>query len=189
MLIREETEEDYRSIAAVNRRAFGGDYEETLIENLRAGSLVVASLVAVEDNKMVGHLLFSRLAVEIDGRGVNAVALAPMAVRPTHQRKGVGSQLIAKGLELLKERLIEAVFVLGHKGYYPRFGFSAEHTRKLDSPFHGIAQFMALELVPHSLAGKKGTVIFPPPFGLTNLAQRSTMSQRLPRAKWLSPEA
>jgi putative acetyltransferase len=120
---------------------------------------------------------------------VNAAALAPMAVKPNRQRQGVGTQLITEGLARMRGMLIEAVFVLGHKGYYPRFGFSDGQTRKLSSPFPGMAQFMALELAPNSLAGEKGTVTYPAPFGLSNQSNRSTMSQRLPREWWLSPEA
>lgn len=170
MQIREETEDDYRAIAAVNRRAFGGDHEVNLIEKLRDGGLVIASLVAVDENKMLGHILFSRLPVEIDGRPVNAAALSPMCVRPTHQRTGIGSRLIARGLELMKEKSVDAVLVLGHKNYYPRFGFSADHTRKLVSPFPNMAQFMGLELKAGALAGTKGWVKYPEPFGLKNVS-------------------
>ena len=111
-----------------------------------------------------------------------------MAVRPTCQRQGIGSQLVAKGLEQMKEKLIEAVLVLGHKSYYPRFGFSAEHTRKLISPFPGMAQFMGLELTPGALAGKEGFVRYPAAFGLNNKPDLTTISQRLPRSNRLAPE-
>jgi putative acetyltransferase len=168
MLIREENENDYRAIAAVNRRAFGGDYEVNLIEKLRSEGLMIASLVAVEENKMVGHIFFSRLPVEIDGRAVNAAALAPMAVKPGHQRMGIGSKLVAEGLEKLGKKAVDAVLVVGHKDYYPRFGFTDQHTRKLVSPFPGMAQFMGLELATGALAGEKGWVKYPEAFGLRN---------------------
>jgi len=189
MLIREETEKDFAAIGALNRAAFGGDYEAVLIEKLRSAKLVITSLVAVEGNKTIGHILFSKLPVEIDGRAVNAAALAPMAVKPNHQRQGVGTKLIQAGLAKLREKPIDAVLVVGHKAYYPKFGFSAEHTRKLMSPFQGMAQFMALELKPGVLAGQKGTVNYPAPFGLSNQIGRATMSQLLPQAQRLAPEA
>ncbi len=188
MLIREETEQDHRSIAALHRRAFGGDYEVKLVEKLRDDRLVIVSLVAVEDDKIVGHILFSHVTIEIDMRQAMAAALAPMAVRPTHQRKGIGSLLVAKGIEEMKKRLIEVVVVLGHKNYYPRFGFNAEPLRKLTSPFPGMAQFMALELVPGVLTGKKGFVRYPAAFGLNNQPDLTTMSQRLPRSQRLAAE-
>jgi putative acetyltransferase len=166
MIIREETEEDFLAISALNRRVFGGDYEVRLIDKLRAAHLIVASLVALNGNEIIGHLLFSSLAVEIDGRNVNAVALAPMAVSPDRQRQGVGSKLVTGGLALLKKKQVEAVFVLGHTTYYPRFGFSHLLTRKFASPFHGKAEFMALELVVGALSGQKGSVRYPEAFGL-----------------------
>jgi putative acetyltransferase len=189
MLIREETEKDFATIGALNRAAFGGNYEAVLIEKLRAAGLVITSLVAVEGNKTIGHILFSRLPIEVDGRTVNAAALAPMAVKPNHQRHGVGTKLIEEGLARLREKPVEAVLVVGHKAYYPRFGFSPNETRKLTSPFQGMAQFMALELKSGALAGEKGTVNYPEPFGLSNPASRATMTQLLPRAQRLAPEA
>jgi putative acetyltransferase len=167
MIIREETEEDLLAISALNRRAFGGDYEVQLIDKLRAAHLVVASLVALDGNEVIGHLLFSSLAVEINGKGVNAVALAPMAVSPERQRQGVGSRLVIEGLALLKKKQVEAVIVLGHTTYYPRFGFSPQLTQKLVSPFRGRAEFMALELVVGAISGREGSVKYPTAFGLT----------------------
>ena len=116
----------------------------------------------------MGQALFSALPVEIDGRDINAAALAPMAVSPECQRQGIGSQLVIEGLARIRQKEIEAVMVLGHTTYYPRFGFSPILTQKLASPFHGIAAFMALELVDGALSGQKGSVKYPKAFGLKN---------------------
>jgi putative acetyltransferase len=167
MIIREETEGDLLAIRALNRRAFGGDYEAQLIDKLRAAHFIVASLVALDGDEVIGHLLFSSLPVEVDGRDVNAVALAPIAVSPERQRRGIGSELIVEGLALLKKKQVEAVIVLGHAAYYPRFGFSPLLTRNLASPFRGKAEFMALELVVGTLSGQQGSVKYPEVFGLT----------------------
>jgi len=166
MVIHEETEEDIPAINALNRRAFGGDYEARLIEDLRSAHLILASLVAVDGNELQGHILFSRLPVEIDGRNVNAAALAPMAVKPERQRQGIGSQLVIEGLARISRKQVEAVIVLGHTSYYPRFGFTAILTQKLESPFRGKAGFMALELVAGALSGRAGVVKYPKAFGL-----------------------
>jgi len=166
MIIREEEESDLPAIRTLNRRAFGGDYEAQLIDKLRAAHLVVASLVALDGNEVIGHLLFSSLPVEIDGRDVNAVALAPMAVSPDRQRQGIGSRLVIEGLALLRKKRVESVIVLGHTAFYARFGFSPLLTQKLASPFQGMAEFMALELVVGSLAGQTGSVKYPDAFGL-----------------------
>ena len=164
--IAEEGPEHHAAVAAVRRVAFGGPYEADLAEWLRCDGLVAASLVALEDGGVVGHVLFSDLPVEVDGAPVRAVSLAPMAVRPDRQGRGIGTRLVAEGLPILRERGRTAVVVLGHVRYYPRFGFSAELARKLASPFPGRPSFMALELVPGALAGRAGSVRYPAAFGI-----------------------
>lgn len=168
MLIREETDGDHQGIRVVNRLAFGRDSEFELVCNLRSAQLVIVSLVALDESEVIGHIVFSRLAVEIDGRTVNAASLAPVAVIPGRQGQGVGSLLITEGLAVLRKKLVEAVIVLGHTAYYPRFGFSPDLTRKLLSPFRGKPEFMGLELVPGSLAGEKGCIRYPAAFGIEN---------------------
>lgn len=69
---------------------------------------------------IVGHILLS----EVDERRVKAAAIAPMAVRSDRRRRGIGSQLVEAGLQVLRDQEYEAVIVLGHPDYYPRFGFS-----------------------------------------------------------------
>ena len=159
-----EQPEHAAAVAALNRAAFGGDFEAKLVARLHLDCLVAVSLVAVEGS-VVGHILFSELAVEVDGRSVAAMALAPMAVRPDRQRQGVGTALVHEGLARVRTAGREAVIVLGHPQYYPRFGFSAAMARKLRSPFPGEA-FMALELVPGALAGASGSVRYPAAFGI-----------------------
>ena len=167
MEIRGRTAADDSAIRWLNDDAFGGTYESRLIEDLRAADLDAVELVAVENDDIVGHILFSVLATTIDQQAVPALALAPMAVRPDRQRRGIGSVLVRAGLSLARERDWRAVIVLGHKEYYPRFGFSAALARPLEAPFSGDA-FMALELEPGALRGEKGRVTYPPAFGVTN---------------------
>jgi putative acetyltransferase len=165
VVIREEIGADKEAIREVNDLAFGGPDEARLIERLRSDVLVIASLVAIEAERVVGHILFSELPVEADGAAIHAAALAPMAVRPERQRQGIGSSLVRRGLEICRARGIELVIVLGHPAYYPRFGFSARKAERLRAPFSGDA-FMALELVPGVLDGLTATVRYPPAFGL-----------------------
>jgi putative acetyltransferase len=167
VVIRERMAADDMAIRRLNDDAFGGPYESRLIEDLRAAGLDAVELVAVEDDRIVGHILFSVLATSIDRHTVPALALAPLAVRPERQRRGIGSALVRAGLDLARERDWRAVIVLGHKGYYPRFGFSAALARPLRAPFAGDA-FMALELAPGALQGKQGRVTYPPAFAVTN---------------------
>jgi len=97
---------------------------------------VLALFVAEVDSQVVGHILFSRMTVETAQGPVAAVSLAPMAVLPHHQGHQVGSQLVRRGLSELRARGERIVIVLGHKDYYPRFGFSPEKARYLASPSH-----------------------------------------------------
>ena len=167
MEIRGRTAADDAAIRQLNDDTFGGHYESRLIEDLRAAGLDAVELVAIENDDIVGHILFSVLATTIDRQTVPALALAPMAVRPDRQRRGIGSALVRAGLDLARDRDWRAIIVLGHKGYYPRFGFSAALARPLEAPFSGDA-FMALELAPDALRGEKGRVTYPPAFGVTN---------------------
>jgi putative acetyltransferase len=166
-VLEKERSEHRAAVKALHRAVFGGEYEAELVERLDRGGLVVASLVALAAEVVVGHVLFSDLAVEIDGRPTLAAALAPLAVLPDFQRRGIGTRLVAKGLRILRDRGRTAVIVLGHRGYYGRFGFSAELARKLAGPFKG-ENFMALELVSGTLDGLVGSVRYPEAFGLEN---------------------
>ena len=166
MIVIAEEEPAHRpAIAALHRAAFDGDDEALLVERLHRDGLVVASLVALAGTDVVGHILFSELGVEVDGRQVKAAALAPVAVRPDRQRQGVGTRLITAGLSALRDRQWSAVVVLGHASYYPRFGFSSMLATRLSAPFRG-ESFMALELVPGALNGDAGSVRYPPAFGM-----------------------
>jgi putative acetyltransferase len=162
-VIVEETPDDVGAIAALNRAAFGGEAEVEIIDRLRRDGLFALSLVERDGDGVVGHILFSALDVSIEGRAIRAVALAPMAVAPRRQRQGIGSRLVRHGLGTLADRGYNAVIVLGHPEYYPRFGFSAALASRLTAPFSGPA-FMALELSPGALAGAGGVVRYPRAF-------------------------
>jgi putative acetyltransferase len=164
-LVREEQPGDRPQVRKVNEAAFGRSDEADLIDRLRQEGVVLLSLVAELDSQIIGHILFSRMTVETPQGPVAAVSLAPMAVLPDHQGRQVGSQLVRRGLAALRDRGERIVIVLGHKEYYPRFGFTPEKARHLASPFPPEA-FMALELSDGALAGIQGTVKYPAAFGL-----------------------
>jgi putative acetyltransferase len=163
LTIREEAPADFAAIHELNRLAFGQDDEAALVDRLRAEGLVVASLVAVEDGTVTGHILFTRLPIDTPAGTVAAVALAPMAVRPERQRQGIGSALVRAGVEVCRALGERIVIVVGHPEYYPRFGFSAELAGPLRSPYSGPA-CMALELAPGALAGIAGDIRYPDAF-------------------------
>ena len=152
-------------VRSINEAAFGRPDEADLIDGLRTDGAVLLSLVAELEQRIVGHILFSRMWIDTSNGPVAAAALAPMAVLPDHQRRGIGGQLIRHGLGLLRARGERVVIVLGHPGYYPRFGFSNQKARSIESPFHPEA-FMAAELSPGTLHGIRGKVRYSAAFGL-----------------------
>ena len=144
-MIRYARPADHPAIAEVNELAFGQADEARLIERLRAAGDVLFELVADEGGEVTGHILFSRLWAD---RTEMFAALAPLAVRPGLQRSGVGSALVRAGLESAREFGAHGVLVLGHKAYYPRFGFLAETAAKVKAPYSGSPSFMAVALEP-----------------------------------------
>ena len=165
LIVRSEYPGESSFIHEINKAAFDRTDEADLVDGLRADGAVLLSLVAELERQIVGHVLFSRMWIDEDGRSVPAVALAPVAVLPGHQRRGIGERLIRKGLDCLREQHEQIVLVLGNPDYYSRFGFSNENARSLESPFPPEA-FMALELVPRALNGVRGKVRYPAAFGV-----------------------
>jgi putative acetyltransferase len=165
MLVRSEEPSDLAAIRFVNEQAFGRREEADLVDRLRVERVVLASFVAEAQGQLVGHILFSRISIEMAGGSVPAVALAPLAVLPKLQRQGIGNILVSHGLDWLRGGIEEIVLVLGHPEYYARFGFSTQKARFLDSPFDAKA-FMALELKPDTLRNIRGSVRYPDAFGI-----------------------
>jgi putative acetyltransferase len=161
---------EHSRIHAVHQRAFGRPDEANLVDALRTESVVLASLVAERGTEIVGHILFTRMWIDTTGGPMPAAALAPVAVLPEFQRRGIGAELVSRGLDLLRHDLLSGkaeriVIVLGAPAYYGRFGFTAEKARHLESPFPPDA-FMALELSPAALTGVRGRVRYPAACGL-----------------------
>jgi putative acetyltransferase len=165
VILRRENPDERVAVHSLNEAAFGRPDEADLVDRLRTEGAVLASFVAEWERRIVGHILFSPMLIETAGGPISAVALAPMAVAPEHQRRGVGGQLIRHGLDWLRGRGEQVVIVLGHQDYYPRFGFSSDRARSLASPFPAKA-FMALELLPGALDGIRGRVRYPHAFGV-----------------------
>jgi putative acetyltransferase len=142
---------------------FGSCAEARLIERLRDEGHIAVSLVAVEDRRVVGNVVFSHLSIVSDASTIEAAALAPLAVSREHQRLGIGSALVREGLRVCKAQGKDVVLVLGDPSYYVRFGFSVERATGIASKHAGLS-FMALELTPNALRHATGTVTYPSAF-------------------------
>ncbi|HYD74237.1 MAG TPA: N-acetyltransferase [Candidatus Binatia bacterium] len=150
MPIRDAAPRDYAAVRAVLRHAFPADEEADLVEALRADGDVIVELVEANDDALRGHILYSPLAIERGSVTLKAAALAPVAVLPAFQGQGIGNELIRAGNARCAALGLEAIVVVGHADYYPRFGFSAPTAESLQAPFSG-PHFMALELKPGAL--------------------------------------
>lgn len=165
--IRAEKKEDQPAIYEVNKLAFGQEDESRLVDALRESDdfIYELSLVAVKEEKVVGHILFSPIAIETKEGYVRVLSLAPMAVLPEFQRQGIGSELVRHGLKECERFGHEVVVVIGHPEYYPRFGFTSARVKGLEAPFEVPDEaFMVLEIKEGALDGINGTIKYPPAF-------------------------
>lgn len=167
--LRQETKDDFKEVFELNHIAFGQENEAKLVDALRKNQTAFIpelSIVATDNNKIVGHILFTKINIKDDtGNLKESLGLAPMAVRPELQKSGIGGQLIKKGFEVAKELGFKSVIVLGHEHYYPRFGFQPADKWKIKAPFEVPSNvFMAIELVTDGLRDISGTVVYPKEF-------------------------
>jgi putative acetyltransferase len=146
--IRKETLQDIDAIRAINERAFGQFQEANIVDRLRANCEGLVSLVALHDDKIIGHILFSPVTIEGTFGVLKGMGLAPMAVLPESQRKGVGSELVQAGIEILNKSKYPFIIVLGHPEYYPQFGFERASLYGIKSQWEGVPDpaFMILWL-------------------------------------------
>lgn len=156
--IRDERATDKSVISRIHTQAFSTEVEAKLVDALRASDEPLISLVAEDGGELVGHILFSPVTLT-GNKDLRVIGLAPMAVLPTHQRKGIGTALVKQGLKRCQEDGYDAVVVLGHADYYPRFGFSPAGERGITCEYDVPSEaFMAKELKTGCLQGRQGTI-------------------------------
>lgn len=155
--MRPERPEDRDAVWQVHRAAFEQPDEADLVDRLRAQASPYLALVAVLDGEIIGHIAFTPVTLHPAQPDLDVRGLAPMAVLPAHQRSGIGTALVREGLAACRRGGADAVVVLGHPDYYPRFGFALAENFGLESEYDVPPEaFMALELVPGALDGVPG---------------------------------
>jgi putative acetyltransferase len=170
IIIRKEKLEDIEAIRVVVERAFGGTDEVILVDRLREAGKATISLVATENEQVIGHILFSLVTLESDkddtiDTPVAAIGLAPLAVLPELQNRSIGSLLTQAGLDECRKAGYECAVVLGHPHYYPRFGFVPSVRYHIKSEFDVSDEtFMVLELKEGALQNRAGIIKYQPEF-------------------------
>jgi putative acetyltransferase len=166
--IRKSTQSDLSEVLHVEKQAFGNDKGSEIVDLVNGllsdpSALPLLSLLAVNKEQAIGHILFTKASITNAKVSVSAAILAPLAVIPDAQSRGVGSQLIKEGLRLLSETGVDLVFVLGHPEYYPRHGFKPAGDLGFEAPYpipdeHANA-WMVQELHPGVIGIVRGKVI------------------------------
>jgi putative acetyltransferase len=156
--IRPEQPDDADAVRHVHEAAFPTVEEACLVERLRKAGKAVISLVAEREGRVAGHILFSPVSIEADSPVRQGLGLAPVAVLPDSQGRGVGTQLIHAGLAVCRQAGWPYVVVMGEPGYYQRFGFRRASLHQLGNEYGADEPFQVIELQPGSLPVGGGLV-------------------------------
>lgn len=167
--IRQEHKNDYKEVYNIVKTAFktaeqSDGNEQNLVEALRNSDKFIPelSLVAIKDNKIVGHILFTKLEIDENVE----LALAPLAVLPKYQRQGIGKSLIEEGHRIARKLGYHYSVVLGSEKYYPKFGYVPAIQYGIKPPFEVPSEnFMAIKLNDTNME-IKGIVKYAREFGI-----------------------
>lgn len=170
--LRQENEKDHKSVFQVIEKAFEKEEysdhkEQFLVERLRKSDAFIPelSIVGELENKIVGHILLTKLEIKNDSESFESLVLAPVSVLPQFQGKGIGSKLIMHSHKVAKDLGYKSIILLGHQDYYPRFGYELCKKYNIEMPFDVPAEnCMVIALVENGLAGVSGKVVYPPAF-------------------------
>jgi len=164
--IRNEAPEDIQPIRTINENAFGQPAEANIVDQLRQNCPGFVSLVAANEDDIVGHIVFSPALIETQNQKIKGMGLAPMAVFPEYQRQGIGSLLVEAGLAEMKRKQQPFVIVLGHSEYYPRFGFVPASRYNFACEYDGVPDeaFLIIVFQEDMLQGISGIAKYRPEF-------------------------
>lgn len=165
--IRQEVYGDHAAVHQLLADAFSQEDEARLVDQLRNDPWYVddLSLVAEVDDRIVGYILFTKLAIVNKNQRFLSLALAPLAVSPAYQRSGVGGQLVREGHKRAIWLGYDSVIVLGDHTYYSQFGYKPARQWNIQCPFNAPEEdFMARELIMGSLRGVSGMAEYAKPF-------------------------
>jgi predicted N-acetyltransferase YhbS len=168
MIIRLETEKDWRNVENVTREAFWNVYRPGCLEHYivhqyrqRPDFVKEFDYVLEEDGTIIGHIMYSKAQIQtFNGQCIPVMTFGPVSVLPALQRHGYGSQLIRHTMGLAADMGCPALAIVGNPQFYKRFGFVSGHTRHIvngdfvrcdDVPF-----FLVTELQPGSLDNVRG---------------------------------
>ena len=174
MILRQEEPKDYQAVFALIEQAFRDEQytdhqEQFLVERLRKSAAFIPelSVVAVADNQIAGYILLTKLYIQHQQQQIPSLALAPIAVLPSEQGKGIGAALIEYAHEKARSLGYKSVILLGHEKYYPRFGYKKAASFGIELPFEAPEEnCMAIELVTNGLSNSAGMVHYPEEFWL-----------------------
>jgi len=161
--IRPERADDAAAIHATHCAAFPTDAEAKLVDLLRENGHASVSFIAEEDDQIVGHVLFSPVAIDSDA-GAGGLGLAPVAVVPARQRRGLGTRLIETALTVCRREGVPFVVVLGDPVFYHRFGFGRARDLSLRNEYGVDDEFMVLTLSDNAIPTSGGLVTYGPEF-------------------------
>lgn len=172
MNIREERPEDYPFVfdlieKAFNKEQYSDHKEQFLVERLRQSNAFVPelSLVCEAETKVIGYILLTEIKIKSGDDEIKSLALAPVAVLPEFQGRGIGGKLIETAHQKAKDLGYQSIILLGHEKYYPRFGYRLAEEFGITLPFNAPKEnCMAIELQPNSLKNTPGEVVYPKEF-------------------------
>jgi len=165
LIIKNATDLDLNDLLRIEAEAFGHSKESNLVNDLLNdySAKPLLSLIAIDNEEAIGHILFTKVRITGNEDALSAMILAPLAILPGAQGKGVGGELIKDALRKLSKSKVDLVFVLGYPEYYPRFGFKPAGVRGFEAPYpipaKDASAWMVQELRPGIIGKFTGKII------------------------------